>query len=162
MSDECKHGSLRRSCEICDRDAEIERLRSGHDEAVKQHNMIIDHYKQRIEELERDLFTVLSRDIGEDIQEFNHAHGVYEITTEQLASGEVVLLTQGQIDWAWRVASSEEPYTDDCLAELGIVACEECGGSGMIGNPSSSDQVCICHDCGGHGWVWKEVTKDEQ
>ena len=28
MSDECKHGSLRRSCEICERDVEIERLRA--------------------------------------------------------------------------------------------------------------------------------------
>ena len=27
MSDECKHGSLRRSCEICERDVEIDRLR---------------------------------------------------------------------------------------------------------------------------------------
>jgi len=108
----------------------------------------------RVEELEE----ALSKSIMHQKELDRCAH----ITTEQLASGEVVLLTQGQIDWAWRVASSEEPYTDDCLAELGIVACEECGGSGMIGNPSSSDQVCICHDCGGHGWVWKEVTKDEQ
>ena len=28
MSNECKHGSLRRSCEICERDVEIERLRA--------------------------------------------------------------------------------------------------------------------------------------
>jgi len=28
MSDECKHGSLRRSCEICERDVEIDRLRA--------------------------------------------------------------------------------------------------------------------------------------
>jgi len=28
MSDQCKHGSLRRSCEICERDVEIERLRA--------------------------------------------------------------------------------------------------------------------------------------
>ena len=34
MSDECKHGSLRRSCEICDRDAEIERLRAELNEAA--------------------------------------------------------------------------------------------------------------------------------
>jgi hypothetical protein len=27
--DECTHGSLRRSCEICERDAEIERLREA-------------------------------------------------------------------------------------------------------------------------------------
>ena len=26
MTDECKHGSLRRSCEICERDEEIDRL----------------------------------------------------------------------------------------------------------------------------------------
>jgi len=155
MSDECKHGSLRRSCEICDRDAEIERLRSGHDEAVKQHNMIIDHYKQRIEELERDLFTVLSRDIGEDIQEFNHAHGVYKITTEQL-------------DAAWCLAVQDETLGTTgafaILRELGIVACEECGGSGRVpcGTPSHIDCWDTCDGCDGHGWVWKEVTKDEQ
>jgi len=28
MTDQCKHGSLRRSCEVCERDAEIERLRA--------------------------------------------------------------------------------------------------------------------------------------
>jgi len=28
MTDECKHGSLRRSCEVCERDAEIERFRA--------------------------------------------------------------------------------------------------------------------------------------
>lgn len=26
--DECEHGSLRRSCELCERDAEIQRLRA--------------------------------------------------------------------------------------------------------------------------------------
>jgi len=41
MTDECKHGSLLRSCEICDRDAEIERLRAEVAEKDK-----------RIEELE--------------------------------------------------------------------------------------------------------------
>ena len=44
MSDECKHGSLRRSCEICERDVEIERLRAELATANK-----------RIEELTRDL-----------------------------------------------------------------------------------------------------------
>ena len=29
--DECIHGSLRRSCEICERDAEIDRLREALD-----------------------------------------------------------------------------------------------------------------------------------
>ena len=118
----------------------------------------------RIEELERDLFTVLSRDIGEDIQEFNHAHGVYEITTEQLASGEVVLLKQGQIDKAWRLAVQDETLGTTgafaILRELGIVACEECGGSGR--NAWGSVSTSTCTGCDGHGWVWKEVTKDEQ
>ena len=126
---------------------EIERLRSGHDEAVKQHNMIIDHYKQRIEELE-------SRDIGEDIQEFNHAHGVYEITTEQ-------------IDAAWRYWKPYDPTKREALIfqTLGIVACEECGGSGERdrsmyqpnGDPTdpTPDE---CPYCCGHGW---KVVSDE-
>ena len=41
MSDQCKHGSLLRSCEICERDVEIERLRA---EAAEK--------DKRIEELE--------------------------------------------------------------------------------------------------------------
>ena len=94
---------------------EIERLRSGHDEAVKQHNMIIDHYKQRIEELE-------SRDIGEDIQEFNHAHGVYEITTEQIDAAWKSAWDEDSLDWRWAA--------ERALEEIGIMRCEECDGSG--------------------------------
>ena len=144
----------------------IERLTADRDQFEREsceRFQQLDAALKRIEELENIEIIATNRGTFAVVDGKTRAvENGYIITTEQLASGEVVLLTQGQIDWAWRVASSEEPYTDDCLAELGIVACEECGGSGMIGNPSSSDQVCICHDCGGHGWVWKEVTKDEQ
>ena len=33
MRDECEHGSLRRCCEICDRDAEIDRLKADLEDA---------------------------------------------------------------------------------------------------------------------------------
>jgi len=88
------------------------------------------------------------------------------ITTEQLASGEVVLLKQGQIDKAWRLAVQDETLGTTgafaILRELGIVACEECGGSGERdrsmyqpnGDPTdpTPDECPYCH---GHGW---EVT----
>jgi len=67
MSDECKHGSLRRSCEICERDVEIERLRAELAEKDK-----------RIEELEENIRTVVEdpyylRFLGNALKEKNNA-----------------------------------------------------------------------------------------
>ena len=42
MSDVCKHGSLARSCEICERDKVIDRLRAE----VERLQTIVDHYHQ--------------------------------------------------------------------------------------------------------------------
>lgn len=92
--------------------------------------------KERIEELE-------SRDIGEDIQAFNRAHGIYEITTDQ-------------IDAAWEYAQKEDTTqaeAEECLSLLGIVACEECGGSGESPQtPKNPPMIDPCPSCHGHGW----------
>ena len=83
------------------------------------------------------------------------------ITTEQLASGEVVLLTQDQIDAAWEHTDNEPPRSNEALAtlaELGIVACEKCGGSGR-GETEHAGALgefeWVCDSCHGHGWVVK-------
>jgi len=43
MSEECKHGSLRRSCEICERDEEIERLRETIECVEHEVALVYDH-----------------------------------------------------------------------------------------------------------------------
>ena len=135
MSDECKHGSLRRSCEICERDEEIERLRSGHDEAVKQHNMIIDHYKQRIEELEKE-------------SEWK--------AMKQLLCADYHIITTEQIDKAWEFNEDSSPEIKahgramlySCFK---VDACEKCGGSGKLDN--GPGYPVYCDECEGHGWI---------
>jgi len=71
---------------------------------------------------------------------------------------EVVLLKQGQIDKAWRLAVQDETLGTTgafaILRKLGIVACEECGGSGWIGANEAGDTK-DCPSCHGHGWVVK-------
>ena len=109
--------------------AEVERLK---DQIVE--DVIFKALRERIEELE-------SRDIGEDIQEFNHAHGVYEITTEQ-------------IDTAWRDRYKEGYGAIHLKARiLGIDHCEECGGEGVVDNNRMKPVSCV--PCHGHGWVVK-------
>lgn len=65
------------------------------------------------------------------------------------------VITDAQIDAAWAQGF-------DALAELGIVRCEECGGSGEGGMRYDGSPVPVeenCHDCNGHGWV--KEAKDE-
>ena len=81
------------------------------------------------------------------------------ITTEQLASGEVVLLTQGQIDAAWKyVRCNHSAETWDSLMTLlagfGVLPCDYNGCSnGYVPNGSGISPCSRpCPACHGHGW----------
>jgi hypothetical protein len=50
MSDECKHGSPRRSCEICERDDEIDRIRQ---QWVDQSVDLYTAHQRQLDEIER-------------------------------------------------------------------------------------------------------------
>ena len=59
MTDECKHGSLRRSCEICERDEEIERLREEVERLRELLQEAVDVVSGHVEDgYELDSFTV--------------------------------------------------------------------------------------------------------
>ena len=139
-------------CLLCEAADEIERLTAEvveKDKRIESLEQALDKASLRTQELEREL------SFAEDELYYPDKYGCVVITTEQLASGEVVLLTQGQIDNAWKVATGEEPYADDCLAELHIVACEECGG----GVSKAWDNGCP--SCHGHGWIITSVDVDK-
>ena len=88
---------------------------------------------------------------------------------EQLASGEVVLLTRGQIDAAWErlmYYKNSKEFKDQliwqCIGTIlepfNIVACEECGGSGVVREHERGYEDGVedtCPSCNGHGWVIK-------
>jgi len=91
--------------------------------------------------------------------------GFHIVTTEQLASGEVVLLTQGQIDKAWEYVQNIlfatkgnadfKRFAKEIFERIGIVACEECGG----GVSKAWDNGCP--SCHGHGWIITSVDVDK-
>ena len=98
----------------------------------------------------------------------HHPPGTYHIiTTEQLASGEVVLLTQGQIDAAWKSAWDEDSFdwrnaAERALEKFGILRCEECRGSGeVIEGGKLCGLLVECESCGGHGWIIMSVDVDK-
>ena len=76
------------------------------------------------------------------------------------------LVTYKQIDKAWDRRGmcdtlADEEHLDGTLAELGIVACEECGGSGeyiAATDPDGRQWPDCCPTCHGHRWV-KVQTK---
>ena len=66
-----------------------------------------------------------------------------------------VHITAEQIDKAWGSACVGGPvYPLAAMNHLNIVACEECGGSG-IPTPYEVGSGESCHSCHGHGWVIK-------
>ena len=76
------------------------------------------------------------------------------------------LFSADQIDAAWDRRGmcdtlADEEHLDGTLAELGIVACEECGGSGeyiAATDPDGRQWPDCCPTCHGHRWV-KVQTK---
>ena len=72
-----------------------------------------------------------------------------------------VSFAKEQIDEMWRhtrpkgISAADQFFADGALAaiaEADIVACEECGGSGV---EDGMTVMAFCHDCGSHGWVKK-------
>ena len=55
MSNQCDHGHLRRVCEICQRDEEIEQLKAERDAAVKALRFLFDHGAYLTERVPDDL-----------------------------------------------------------------------------------------------------------
>ena len=94
-----------------------------------------------------------------------HKHGVYESTWAAFraalgaeATGHII--TDAQIDGAWRWALfHSEQYVREAIIEalrrIGIVRCEECGGSGVVADPTDDRVANKCPTCNGHGWVKK-------
>ena len=66
-------------------------------------------------------------------------------------------ITDDQIDAAW-VRTTENDWSDyvpgviDALGDFGIIACEDCGGSGDSA-PMASLKPEVCSSCHGHGWI---------
>jgi hypothetical protein len=63
------------------------------------------------------------------------------------------VITDEQIDKAWIIA--EKPVEKLILKKLGIFACPECHGSGVVAVRSFGG-VFKCDDCHGHGWIREE------
>jgi len=139
--------SERLTAEVDKKGKRIEDMKFDHEQITALEVTERDRMRRRIEELEQD------RSLG--LEE----RGYHIITTEQLASGEVVLLTQDQIDAAWVHTATRKDSLNVArwaLKELNIVACEECGGSGHTGPDFEYTIDTSCHSCHGHGW--KVVT----
>ena len=129
FDDLCKHGWLWEGpCAWCEK----ERLTAELAEKDK-----------RIESLEQALAKASLR--TQELEDDNRREWL--IGFAELEGTTMVPISHAQIDAAWKVATSEEPYADDCLAELHIVACEECGG----GVSKAWDNGCP--SCHGHGWI---------
>jgi hypothetical protein len=158
MSDECHHGSLRRSCEICERDEEIARLRAELDEVRsagielgKSLNEILILKDTRIAELEKENAWKASK---------------------YLLCGDYYPITEGQIDAAWKVVlvPANAYAVRQALSHLNIIPCSECGGQGRLDQepqtggcyPDQNPPCPACYRNGkSHGWVWKEPRKEE-
>ena len=99
----------------------------------------------RIEELER----ILDDTIGIDNISF---------TTEQIDAA-WNRIQNLKLEWnrnSWVSSLQQATYLVQALAFFGIVACEECGGSGKKESRSSSmreePMLWTCPTCDGHGW----------
>ncbi len=130
MTDECEHGSLRRSCEICERDAEIESLRAEIEAGEKLRAFAHECNMKQRDSLRAE---VAERDKRID-KAWKYVQGV-------------LFATNGNADL--------RRFAREIFERLGIVACEECGGSGTVGQqtqyPEPLDES-ECPSCGGHGW----------
>jgi len=74
--------------------------------------------------------------------------------------GRVVLLYE-QIDAAWLAARGSESSLS-ILRLCGIVACEECGGSGRLPRiTADGPDTCKCPSCHGHKWKLEEINKHD-
>jgi hypothetical protein len=144
MSDTCKHGLLTRSCEICERDAEIavlsaevERLKAG----VRFWNETAIEYK---------------RQLYETIRRGPESAGLHIITDEQ-------------IDAAWKMVRGWQhgggTTTEDfrlwmmIFKRMSIVECSRCGGSGRLKRRATESALYppqTCPRCQGHGWIRDE------
>jgi hypothetical protein len=80
---------------------------------------------------------------------------------------DVCCITEEQIDAAWEFSKCflgpARNNLKKLLSLLGIVACSECGGSGVYssGDPerSTNSDCPACHRNGkSHGWVWAEKS----
>ena len=70
----------------------------------------------------------------------------------ELAEAKKRVITDEQIDRAWEFRGVDAPEAaEDALAALGVVACEECGGGGLVKSETAPCHI-ECPACHGHGW----------
>lgn len=138
-SDECKHGQLSRSCELCEKEAEIKRLATLVKE-LKEGEEILKGVVERLSTTAEMQSTWIHENCGSSLE------GLW--------------ITNEQIDAAWAIATGPEPDALDSLAELSIVACKECGGDGVWAMTGINKSCPVCAKYTGHGWI-KEEHGDE-
>ena len=120
----------------------------------------------RSEELRVANLTVFSKAYRLGVSK-SEVEDIHIITTEQSPAGpdNRVVLDYAQIDEMWRhtrpkgISAADQFFADGALAaiaEADIVACEECGGSGV---EDGMTVMAFCHDCGSHGWTLKPPPK---
>jgi len=152
MTDECKHGSLRRSCEICERDEEIERFTAE----LKDLHSMDSHADLTIDRLHAELAEANKR-----IEEL-------ELEIRSILNDEVLLIPIAQIDMLWKRRSFYRVAAlraiDDCLDAINVGECEECGGSGVVREHERGYEDGVedtCPTCHGHGWIITSVDVDK-
>ena len=80
---------------------------------------------------------------------------------KQLLCADYHIITTEQTDAAWGIVDSfldEGRGAAEALAIFGIVACEECGGSGVVREHERGYEDGVedtCPSCNGHGWEIK-------
>ena len=100
-------------------------------------DMKFDHEQiTALEVTERDRMRRRIEELEQDRSLGLEERGYHIITTEQIDAA-----------WEWNVL--------EIMAELNIVACEECGGCGSMWAPWDEQVPITCHSCHGHGWVVK-------
>jgi len=124
-------------------------LLAAKDKLIEQLKEIVKVHQDRIEKLEQSRPWTMEVDDGESY----------------------VLVNTRQVDLSWKDAQASSYNLEtklDLLWELGIVECEECGGSGIIqhletplepGGDYGWNQKCP--DCHGHGWIITSVDVDK-
>jgi hypothetical protein len=178
MSDECVHGSLRRSCEICERDDEIARLREELDEIRRITTVTegesLPAYIRNLERFRDELVITTSNQVcetcgGEGYIDFDTGNPEdCEGVPCPDCGDEARRPTEADIDKAW-----EQRYHIDGIGDgqpliradlLHVVACEKCGGSKIAETPDPGyphrryvGPCAVCNRNGkSHGWVWSK------
>jgi len=141
----------------------IERLTADRDQFEREsceRFQQLDAALKRIESLEQALAkaSLRTQELEQDRERGLEERGYHIITTDQIDAAweyvqNILFATKGNADF--------KRFAKEIFERIGIVACEECGGSGVVREHERGYEDGVedtCPSCHGHGW--KEVSDE--